>query len=132
MNRIFQESLERIRNFQHAGKSFEPDLDVENSPEAYLLKMDLPGLEKENIHIDAVNNSLTVSGDRNLQRTEGSKAEGFYHVERTSGHFTRTMPMPSDANMDAITAKYHNGVLEITIPKLKTNPSVPSTPIPVQ
>lgn len=116
MNQILRESWKRMRNYQQAGKFFEPDADFVEQDGKYLLKMDLPGMDKNKINIEAVENSITVSGERQTERQTTSK-EGVSQFERSSGSFYRRMTLPADADVNNINAKYESGVLEVSIPK---------------
>ena len=120
MNQILRESWKRMRNYQQAGKFFEPDADFVEQNGKYLLKMDLPGMDKNQINIEAVENSITVSGERQTERQTTDK-EGVAQFERSSGSFYRRMTLPADADVSNINAKYENGVLEVTIPKTAPN-----------
>lgn len=132
-NRVIQETVRRMRNYQQSGKSFEPDADLVEFADKYLIKIDLPGMQKDKIQIEASNKAITISGERKTERQIGSpdQKEGVYQYERSSGSFFRRMTLPADANIEAIAAKYENGVLEITIPKLKTS-SLESKKVQVQ
>jgi HSP20 family protein len=58
---------------------------------------------------------LTISGDRNAEHEE--KQNGFYRVERSFGHCSRSLQFPEGVDADGIQARFENGVLEVTIPK---------------
>jgi HSP20 family protein len=118
MNRVFKESVRRMRNFQQSGRFFEPDLDLLERPDSYLIKIDLPGMEKDQIKVDMVDQNLIVSGERKKETIVQNDQEGFYQSERSSGAFKRSIPLPADAKTDQIAAKYDKGVLEITIPRI--------------
>jgi HSP20 family protein len=120
VNHILRESWKRMRNYQQAGKFFEPDADFVEQDGKYLLKMDLPGMQKDKINIEAVENSITVSGERQTERQTTDK-EGVSQFERSSGTFYRRMTLPADADVQNIGAKYENGVLEVSIPKTTPN-----------
>ena len=71
---------------------------------------------QEQINIEAVESSITISGERQTERQTADK-DGVAQFERSSGSFYRRMTLPADANVDNIAAKYEGGVLEVTIPK---------------
>jgi HSP20 family protein len=116
-NQIFRESWKRMKNYQQAGKFFEPDADFVEKQGNYVLTMDLPGMQKDQINIEAAGNYIAVSGERKTERQINPDNEGAYQFERSSGSFYRRMTLPSDADTEKIGAKYENGVLEVTIPK---------------
>lgn len=95
--------------------------------------MDLPGVKKEDIAIKIKDNVLTINGERKFSHSEsssdsdkdkdtekGEKAEiEFYRKERYHGKFVRRIALPQDIEEDAtkIMATYHDGVLNINVPK---------------
>jgi HSP20 family protein len=131
VNQLLRESWKRMRNYQQAGKFFEPDADFVEKDGQYVLKMDLPGMDKDKINIEATGTSIAVSGERQTERQLEDK-DGAAQFERSSGSFYRRMSLPSDANTDQIGAKYENGVLEVTIPKKASVPATDAKKIQVQ
>lgn len=114
---LLRESWKRMKNYQQAGKFFEPDVDFVQQGNNYILRMDLPGMQKDQINIETTENAITVSGERHTER-QASNSEGVSQFERSSGSFYRSMSLPANADTSQIAAKYENGVLEITIPKV--------------
>jgi HSP20 family protein len=131
MDKIFREGFRRVKNYQQAGKFFEPDTDFLDKGDKYLLRMDIPGMAKDQIQINATDGSITVSGERHTEKQETADDKGYYRIERSSGSFRRTLPLPPDSAAEKISAKYENGVLEITVPKQETKLD-PSTKIQIQ
>lgn len=118
LGKVVRETYRRMKNYQQAGKFFEPDADFVEEPNQYVLKVDLPGMQKDQINIQANKTDLTISGERKTERQYKSEKDGIQQWERSSGSFNRSISLPADANSDAVSAKYENGVLEVTIPKL--------------
>lgn len=121
MNRLFRSSLSRGMLNQPAGfmdknAFYEPDLDLQETPVAYIAKIDLPDMDKDKISIEVKNNMLTVSGQRNIEREEKGPNQ-FYSKERSFGSFSRAITLPADAKSDGMTAEYNKGVLVVTIPR---------------
>lgn len=125
MNKIFRESMRRVKNYQQSGKSFEPDADFLEQNGQYVLKVDLPGMKKEQINIEIAENAIVISGERKTERQVKSDKDGVFQFERSSGSFYRRLSLPADADTGKVGAKYENGVLEVSMPKLK--PSTPET-----
>ena len=95
-------------------KSWTPALDFEEKEGTYLVKADLPGVKKKDIHIELKNHVLTLRGERHNEHEE---TEGGYHrFERTFGSFERRFTVPEEVTEKDIHAKYTDGVLELTIP----------------
>jgi HSP20 family protein len=92
-----------------------PAVDIRETPDAWLIHTDVPGVKVEDIEIHMENGVLSISGKRELDNTE--EKEGYKRVERVRGRFHRRFSLPDTANGDKITAKCNNGVLDITIPK---------------
>jgi HSP20 family protein len=84
---------------------------TKDSDKAYLISIDLPGMDKKDISIETSGNRLVISGERKeeSENKEGSKKS--YH------QFNQSFSLPNDANLEAITATSTNGVLKITVPK---------------
>lgn len=77
---------------------------------------ELPGMNKEDIKIDVLDNRLTIQGERR-QETEEKKKD-FYRSERRYGSFYRDIPLPKYVDADHAKANFKNGILEITMPLL--------------
>jgi HSP20 family protein len=91
-----------------------PAVDIEEKEGSYIVKADLPGLKKDDIHIELHEGLLTLRGERNEEHEE-KKGES-YRVERSYGSFERTFRVPDGITEKDIHAKYHDGVLELSIP----------------
>jgi HSP20 family protein len=93
-----------------------PRIDVEQRGDSIMVRADLPGVRKEDIQIDVTDDTLTISGERRDEREEGGDERGYKAVERSYGSFYQTVPLPQKVNVDKLTAKMRDGVLQITIP----------------
>ena len=100
---------------------FNPSVNTREGKEAYHIELDLPGIKKEDIDLDIQNNTLTISGKRELK--EQTNKEDYYKVESAYGSFYRSFTLPENIDIENIKANSKNGVLEITIPKLKVIPN---------
>lgn len=94
-----------------------PAIDVEEKDGNYIVKADLPGLKKEDIHIELKEGCLTLRGERNEEHEE--KKRRYRRIERTYGSFERSFRVPEGVTEKDIHAKYHDGVLELSIPAPK-------------
>ncbi|MFB6273528.1 MAG: Hsp20/alpha crystallin family protein [Salinibacter sp.] len=92
-----------------------PRTDLVETDEDFRLRLDVPGMTKDDITINLQNRTLTVSGERTSERTEES--EEFVRVERAFGTFHRSFTLPEAVDEDNIEAAYDNGVLTISVPK---------------
>ena len=92
-----------------------PAVDVLEGKDAYLIRAELPGMEKEDIHIELKDGNLVLSGERKADAlADGVK---YRHVERVAAKFWRSFSLPETIKQDGIEATYKDGVLEVRIPK---------------
>ena len=91
-----------------------PTVEMEERDGNLIVKTDLPGLTKEDVHISVDDNLLIIRGERKHNREE--KREGFYHSERSYGTFQRRFELPRGVKTENVKASFRDGVLEVTIP----------------
>jgi len=97
---------------------FTPAVNTREGEFAYHIEVDLPGVKKEDIHIDvSEDNILTISGDRKTKSEV--KEEDYYRCESSYGSFTRSFTLPANADAENISANSEDAVLEVVIPKMK-------------
>lgn len=99
-----------------------PQIEVLHKNGQFMVRVDLPGLKKDDVKIELTDDLLTLSGERKEEKEE--KREGFYRSERSYGSFYREIPLPDGARTENAAATFVNGVLEITIPVPKVEPSI--------
>ncbi|KAG2399355.1 hypothetical protein LR48_Vigan04g144800 [Vigna angularis] len=91
-------------------------VDWKETPEAHVLKADIPGLKKEQVKVEIEDDKvLQISGERNVEKED--KNDKWHRVERSSGKFLRKFGLPENAKVDQVKASIENGVLTVTIPK---------------
>jgi HSP20 family protein len=93
---------------------FMPSTDVFRSNGNLIVKADLPGLRKEDVEVKVEGGFLVVEGERKEEKEE--KEKEYYRSERSYGSFYRRVPLPEDIDPGKISAKVHDGVLEVTVP----------------
>lgn len=91
--------------------------DVEDAGKEFVAKVELPGLKKEDVHLEVDDRSLRVWGE--TRREEETKRHGFVRHERSSTSFERYLTLPEEVDPDAARASFDNGVLEVVVPKTK-------------
>jgi HSP20 family protein len=92
---------------------FSPEVDIVERDGKLVIRADLPGLSKENVHVDVSEHSVTIEGERRREYEENK--EGVYACERSYGHFRREIPLPEGVKTDTAKANFKNGTLEITL-----------------
>lgn len=93
-------------------------IDWRETPEAHIFKADLPGLRKEEVHVQVLDGKvLEISGEK--KKEEVQKGDTWHRVERSSGSFLRRFRLPEHANTEMVNAQVQDGVLTVTVPKLE-------------
>lgn len=110
-----------------AGAEWAPCVDVEETDAAILVKADLPGVDAKDVEVTVQNGSLILRGEKKEEKEE--KGKNFHRVERFSGSFYRSVPLPAEADTGGVTAASAKGVVTVTIPK---KPGAQAKRIPVQ
>jgi HSP20 family protein len=92
-----------------------PLVDISEDDKEYVIKAELPEIEKENVKISVENGTLILRGERKLEKEVNDKK--FHRVERAYGSFIRSFVVPDDADGEKIRAEFKNGVLSVHLPK---------------
>lgn len=93
-----------------------PQVEVFERNEKFIVRVDLPGLKKEDVKIEVTHDELTIEGERKLEKEE--KEGGAYRTERTYGRFFRRIELPEYVKAENAVAVFKNGVLEIEMPAI--------------
>lgn len=100
-----------------------PVADISESKKEYVIKAELPEVEKKDLNVTVENGRVTICGDRKMEKEEKEVTQ--HRVESFYGAFSRTFALPEDVVEKAISAAVRNGVLKVHLPKLKTVASKP-------
>ena len=92
-----------------------PATDVSETPESVTLRLEVPGLNRDQIKIAVENNMLTVRGEKTQETS--SENETFRRTERSFGSFERSFSLPAYVDTDHVQASLQDGVLSITLPR---------------
>jgi len=112
MNRFFDTSF----GDQELGATgWMPPVDIEESSEGLRVTAELPGMKREDIHVEFENGVLTIRGER--VREKKAEEKNFHRVERSYGTFVRSFRLPATINAEKISASYSDGVLTLEMPK---------------
>ena len=102
---------------------FHPDFEIQESEKEFLIRAELPGMDKKDVNINIENDVLTISGKRRESKKDENKT--YLISEITYGSFSRSFTLPDDVLKEKIKAKMNNGVLELTVPR--TEPVKPES-----
>jgi HSP20 family protein len=93
---------------------FFPPVEVVERDGNLIVRVDLPGLTKDDVRVEITEDMLTIEGERHSEHEE--KQDGVVRSERVYGRFRRQIPLPEGVNADQATANFKDGVLEVTMP----------------
>ena len=117
MDRIFGDPGLRRRwpfmPFALEDAAWAPELEVSEKDGTLTVRLDLPGLKKEDVKVDITDDTLTVQGER--RQEEEKKEQGYYRSERSFVRFFRSVPLPEGAESETAKATFADGVLEIVM-----------------
>ena len=122
LDRLFNQSFSDflapvIASEEVSNRRFMPPVDIRETNEALILQAELPGMTKENVQISLENQVLTLSGERTFQKDV--KEENLHRIERSYGTFSRSFMLPKNVQSDKVQARFEDGVLTVTLPKLE-------------
>ena len=121
MNRLFQRTWHTgVSTGPLDGQQWAPLIDVYEHENHYTLYVELPGLEPGAIEVTHVGHTLTIRGEK-TQPAGVAESDRAICKERGFGTFCRSVELPSDSDVEQLTAKSHAGVLAITIPKSESS-----------
>ena len=116
MNRLFRESYSPEGPEEAlTTTSFAPPVDIYEDEHNITLKMEAPGIDEKDIDVRVEGNTLTVHGERKLEKDE--KEENYRRIERQYGSFTRSFTLPSSVDSGQVSAHFDKGVLKINLAK---------------
>lgn len=95
-----------------------PTVDISETEQEFLIKAELPGLQKEDVKVNMKDNVLTIHGSRK-QESE-TKGHHYHRIERSYGNFLRSFTLPENIDTNKLKANFNDGILEIKIPKSET------------
>ena len=92
-----------------------PLVDIAEDDKEYLIKVELPEVQKDDVKVTVESGTLTISGERKAEKEE--KGRKFHRVERSYGRFERSFSIPDDAESDNVKAEFKDGVLRVHLAK---------------
>ena len=94
-----------------------PAIDVVENQDDYVVKAELPGVNKNDVKITVQNDVLTIRGEKKSEKEE--KENSYHRIERSFGVFQRSFTLPKSVKNEKIEASYDNGVLTVKLPKIE-------------
>jgi len=129
MERMFDNLFERrwMHPFQKGWSAFPkitapfkgltPSVDVIDRDNEVVVKAELPGVDKKDLEISVTQNSVTIKGSTSHEEKE--EKGDYYRCEISRGSYARTLSLPADIDEENTKASFKDGILELTLPKLK-------------
>ncbi len=123
MERLFESSLNNWplrmtwRRVPGEQMGWAPSIDMYEKEDSFILRAEIPGVNKEDVDISMSGDTLTIKGER--KPAEEAKEFEYQCSEVCYGNFSRSIDMPAAVNPEKIDATYHNGMLEIRLQKVK-------------
>ena len=118
----FRELASFFENFTEPGGkdqlsagTFVPPVDVYEDEHNLVVKLEIPGVNENDLDVQVENNTLTVKGERKFEKEE--KEENFHRIERRYGSFVRTFRLPNTIDTDKVEAHYDKGILKVSLAK---------------
>ena len=127
MDRVLDRFFEPQWSELLTGGDWAPSLDVSETKDAFIVKVEVPGIDAKDINVSLQENLLTIRGEKRQEKVE--KDERYHRVERSHGAFTRTVRLPVAVDGGTVGAGFKNGLLTVTLPKM---PETKGTAIPVK
>ncbi|HEV8131021.1 MAG TPA: Hsp20/alpha crystallin family protein [Acidobacteriota bacterium] len=117
--RFFGSGFPLFRKYPHhpfkTSTAWYPRVDIYEKSNSLIIKADLPGIKKEDVHVSFEDGDLILKGEAKTQNE--AKEDDFYRLERAFGKFYRRIPVPFEVEIGKVVAKFEDGVLEIRIPR---------------
>ncbi|NMF57229.1 Hsp20/alpha crystallin family protein [Pseudanabaena yagii] len=102
---------------QEAAKGWVPASELRDDGDHLTLRLSIPDIEAKDLDIQVTKDSLTIAGERHLERKEESAEKGYYWSEISYGKFRRVFALPVAIENEQVKAEYTNGILTLTLPK---------------
>ncbi len=116
MNRLFEDAVVGQREEKDlVSSTWSPSVDIFETENEIVLTAELPGIEDKDIEIKLDDNTLTLKGERQLEKE--TQEENYHRIERSYGSFYRSFTLPNYVDQDKIKAEHEHGVLKVFIPK---------------
>jgi HSP20 family protein len=105
-----------VRPFSFPGGELQMKIDVKEDDKSFTVNADIPGVKKEDIHVEVEGDQVTVRAETKQEKEE-KKGEKVIYSERSYGAVSRSFSLPADVDEKGAKAEYKNGVLNLVLPK---------------
>lgn len=112
---LFNQFIGKTGSLGYFSGGFTPPFDISETDEEIVIKAELPGVDPKELEVNLTGSNLTIRGEKKEERDE--KTENMHRVERSFGHFSRSITLPCEVKEDKIEANFNNGVLNLRLPK---------------
>ncbi len=117
IDRLFDSFLGRTPAFRRVTEGeWSPVVDIQETPDEFVVIVEVPGMTKEEIKISLAGDTLTVCGDK---KREDVRDVTYHRLERSFGRFRRTISLPAEVSAGTVKAVYVDGLLTISLPKVE-------------
>jgi HSP20 family protein len=117
MDNLFKRFFGEAQPFGPLAEGWAPSVDVSESEDKLLVKVELPGLEAKDVEVNLSGDLLTIKGEKKTEQER--KEEKYHYSERYYGSFERSFRLPVPVQTDKIEADFEKGVLTISLPKVE-------------
>ncbi len=115
LNRLFGKTYGDAETVERGRADWAPAMDVFETPDRYVVSVELPGIRPDDVEISVEESTLTIQGERKF--TSETSEENYHRVERRYGSFLRSLTLPPTADAERIEASFDQGLLRIEVPK---------------
>ena len=115
LSQFFEANYDQTAREDAPLNAWTPAVDIFEDDNEFVIKLEVPEVNKEDIKVNLNENVLSISGERRFENEE--KRDGYHRVERRYGQFFRSFTLPPNVNPEAINAQCKDGVLRLTLPK---------------
>ncbi len=113
--RFFQDTVNHIMSGDNQVRPWSPAVDILETENELVFRADTPDINPEHIEVQVENGTLTLKGERNIEKDE--RVKGYHRIERSYGTFARSFTVPDMVDAEGVRADYAHGVLTISFPK---------------
>jgi HSP20 family protein len=117
MNRMFERFFDD-GSTRLGERALEPAIEVADTPDAVVVKAQVPGVPKDQLQLTITEDAMTLKGE--IKEEEKKEGKNYYRRELRYGAFERTIPLPVAVQAEKATADLKDGVLAVTLPKRET------------